>query len=94
MFFDEKTRTPAVSRMLENTITSGQVRELASHYKTADAELSKEITKIIIKKIMQYRLSREYMATAVKQALDGNLSPDSQQYKFIVAKLKLGDLIK
>ena len=44
--------------------------------------------------IMQYRLSPEYMATAVKQALDGNLSPDSQQYKFIVAKLKLGDLIK
>ena len=94
MFFDEKTRSPAVARMLENTITSGQVRELAAAYAKKDAELSKEITKIIIKKIMQYRISREYMARAVKEALGGNLSPDDPQYKFIVQKLKLGDLVK
>lgn len=94
MFFDEKTRSPAVSRMLENTVTSGQLRELAAAYSKKDAELSKEITKIIIKKIMQYRLSRKHMARAVEEALAGNLSPDDPQYKFIVQKLKLGDLIK
>lgn len=94
MFFDEKTRAPAVCRMIENTITSGQVNELAKSYAKNDAELSKEITKIIIKKMMQYRISREYIAFAVNEALRGNLPPTDPNYKFIVSKLKIGDLLK
>ena len=94
MFFDEKTRTSAVCRMLENTITSGQINLLATNYKVGDNALSKEITKIIIKKMMQYRQSREYIAKAVKIALDGNLDKNDANYKFIVSKLKIEDLMK
>ena len=94
MFFDAKTRTPAVCRMLEQTITSGQINLLATNYKVKDDALSKEITKIIIKKMMQYRLSREYIAKAVKIALEGNLSKDDANYKFIVSRLKIKDLMK
>ena len=89
MFFDEKTRTPVVCRMLESTITSGQVNLLATNYKVGDEALSKEITKIIIKKMMQYRKSKEYIAKAVKIALEGNLDKNDANYKFIVQKLKL-----
>ena len=89
MFFDESQRTPAVCRMLENTITAGQVNLLATNFKVRDAELSKEIAKIIIKKMMQYKLSPEYIKKAVHTALDGNLSPDDPNYKFILSKLKI-----
>ena len=75
--------------MLESTITSGQVNLLATNYKVGDEALSKEITKIIIKKMMQYRKSKEYIAKAVKIALEGNLDKNDANYKFIVQKLKL-----
>ncbi len=94
MFFDEKTRTSTVCRMLENTITSEQINLLATNYKVGDEALSKEITKILIKKMMQYRLSPEYIAKAVKTALDGNLDKNDANYKFIVSKLKIQDLMK
>ncbi len=94
MFFDEKTRTSAVCRMLENTITSGQINLLATNYKVGDKALSKEITKIIIKKMVQYRKSRDYVAKAVKVALEGNLDKNDANYKFIVSKLKIEDLMK
>ena len=91
MFFDEATRTPAICKMLENTITSGQINLLATNYKLDDPELSKEITKIIIRKMMHYKKSPSYMAMAVKTALDGNLKPDDPNYKFIVEKLRIKD---
>ncbi len=94
MFFDAKTRTPAVCRMMERTITSGGVNLLATNFKVKDEALSKEIAKIIVKKMMQYRLSREYIAKAVKVALEGNLSKDDPNYKFIVSRLKIEDLVK
>ncbi len=94
MFLDAKTRTPAVCSMLERTITSGDVNLLAQKFKSKDAVLSKEISKIIVKKMMQYRLSREYIAMAVKVALNGNLSKDDPNYKFIVSRLKIEDLLK
>ncbi len=91
MFFDEATRTPAICKMLENTITSGQINLLATNYKLDDPELSKEITKIIVRKMMHYKKSPSYMAMAVKTALDGNLKPDDPNYKFIVEKLRIKD---
>lgn len=94
LFFDAKTRTPAVERLLENTITSGELNLLATNYKVKDAALSKAITKIVIKKIAQYKVSRQYMAMAVRRALDGNLPPDDPNYKFIVSKLRIADLMK
>ncbi len=94
MFFDVKMRTPAVCRMMERTITSGEVNLLATNFKVKDEVLSKEIAKIIVKKMMQYRISREYIAKAVKVALDGNLSKDDPNYKFIVSRLKIEDLVK
>ena len=92
-FLDEKTRTVAVVKVFERTFTSGDVKELAKEYKKADKVLAKEITKIIVKKMAQYRISREYIAKALKEALQGNLDKNDANYKFIVSKLKIQDLM-
>ena len=50
-FLNEKTRTVAVVKVFERTVTAGDISVLAKEYKKNDKALSLEITKIIIKKM-------------------------------------------
>ena len=92
-FLNEKTRTVAVVKVFERTVTAGDISVLAKEYKKNDKALSLEITKIIIKKMAQYRISRQYIAKALKEALQGNLDKSDANYKLIVEKLKVKDLM-
>lgn len=88
MYFAGEYKNPKISQMLESLITYGEMPAFAAKLKSADEELRKDMTKIIIKKLAKCR-DKLFVAEAASEILDGNLSPDDPTYKFIASKLKV-----
>ncbi len=88
MFLDSKTRNSKISQAVENTIRYSELKELASHFKGNDEALSKEIAKVIIKKLAKTK-DKEFNARATKEIIGDNLPADSKLRKFIYSKLSI-----
>lgn len=87
-FFGDSTN-PAAAKLLENTITYGELGAFASKFKEVkDQKLRGEMAKIIIKKLAKSK-DNGFIRSAAPKILEGNLSKDSPEYQLIASKLKL-----
>ncbi len=88
MFLDSNTRNSKISQAVENTVRYSELKELAKNFKRADADLSKEIAKLIIKKLAKTK-DKDFNSRAAKEIISDSLEDGDPLKKFIYEKLSI-----
>ena len=87
LFLEGGYEDSKVYQAFENSIVTGELRELAKNLKSDNKKLQQAIARVIIRKIAKTR-DKLYMGGAAYEVLNGIVNENDPMWKFIQSKLK------